>query len=122
MKNEITAIQNLIDNYFEGIYYGKIDKLESVFHEKSLLFGDIKGQPYLKSVAEYLKSVGNRESPHQKGEKFEMKTISIEKRNHIAFLKLQVPMLGYNYYDYISLIKNDDQWQIGNKLFTHVDK
>lgn len=122
MKNEITAIQKLIDNYFEGIYYGKIDKLESVFHKKSLLFGDIKGQPYLKSVAEYLESVGNRESPHQKGERFEMKTISIEIRNHIAFLKLEVPMLGYNYCDYISLIKNDGQWQISNKLFTHVDK
>jgi hypothetical protein len=31
-----------------------------------------------------------------------------------------LPMLGYNYYDFLSLSKISGRWQIVNKLFTNV--
>ena len=48
-----------------------------------------------------------------------MKIIGIDIMGKIAIAKLHVPMLGYNYYDYLSLAKVNDDWKIVNKLFTH---
>lgn len=36
-------------------------------------------------------------------------------------VKIQVFILGYSYYDYLSLFKTNNQWKIGNKIFIHMD-
>lgn len=113
-------IQTVITNYFEGIYYGDIEKLESAFHPQCLLVGEINGQPYFKTLPEYLNAVKNRKSPSESGEKFLMKILGIESVNDIATAKLHLPLLGYNYYDYMSLSRFDGQWKIVNKIFTNV--
>ncbi|MTI31265.1 nuclear transport factor 2 family protein [Xanthovirga aplysinae] len=118
--NNSKDIQALITNYFQGIYKGKIKELEKVFHPRALLFGDINGVPYFKSLADYIKGVKNRKSPHELGEEFKMKILSVEINGDMAIAKLHVPMLGFNYYDFISLAKVDGNWKIVNKLFTHV--
>lgn len=114
-------IEALIANYFEGIFEGDTDKLKACFHKNAYLYGDIKGVDYLKSSKEYLEGVKNRQSPKDLQETYKMKTIGIDIIGKIAMVKLQVPMLGYNYYDYLSLAKIDNEWKIVNKLFTHVD-
>ncbi|TWI85808.1 putative lumazine-binding protein [Lacibacter cauensis] len=119
-QQDIQQIQSVITNYFEGIYYGDIDKLSSAFHPQCLLIGDINGQPYFKSLEEYLHGVKNRKSPCDSGEQFQMKILGIEAVNDIASAKLHLPMLGYNYYDYMSLSRIEGQWKIVNKIFTNV--
>ncbi|WP_303316634.1 nuclear transport factor 2 family protein [Flavivirga abyssicola] len=119
-QENLTAIENLISNYFEGIYYGDVTKLESCFHENTYLFGDIKGVDYLKSINDYLEGVKNRQSPNDLNEPFNMKIIGIDIMGKIAMAKVHVPMLGYNYHDYLSLTKIKDEWKIVNKIFTHV--
>jgi hypothetical protein len=114
-------IVSVIENYFEGIYKGDIELLRSVFHRDTLLFGDIKGYSYQKNVDDYLAVVANRKNPKEIGELFQMKILSVEVLGTIAFVKVHVPMLGYNYYDYLSLLKFNQQWKIVSKLFTHVD-
>lgn len=119
-KEEIWNVENLINSYFEGIFNGDIEKLKVCFHERAYLYGDINGDEYLKSVGDYLDGVANRQSPKQLGETLNMKIIGIEIMGNIASAKLHVPMLSYNYYDYLSLVKVDGEWRIVNKLFTHV--
>lgn len=111
-------IQTTIKHYFDGIFYGDTSKLQSVFHPLSLLFGDIKGQPYLKNLEEYIEGVKNRKSPASLGEGFRMKIISIEILNQVAYVKLHCPMFDFNYYDYIAMNKIGGKWLIVNKLFT----
>ena len=120
-QNEVKAIEQLISNYFNGIFYGKVPLLASSFDRNAVIYGDIKGEDYLKDIPEYLAGVSNRKSPDELGEIFEMKIIGLDIMGKIAMAKLHVPMLGYNYYDYISLSKKDGEWKIVNKLFTHVD-
>ena len=69
-----------------------------------------------------LRSAGvkSRKSPDDLGEPFKMKTIGIDIMGNIAMVKLHVPMLGNNYYDYLSLIKTNNDWKIVNKIFSHV--
>ncbi|WP_024771422.1 nuclear transport factor 2 family protein [Aquimarina macrocephali] len=119
-QENIKEIENLITNYFEGIFYGDITKLESCFHKNVYIYGDIKGVDYLKSVNEYLEGVKSRQSPRDLNENLKMKIIGIDIMGKIAMAKLHVPMLGYNYYDYLSLTKINNDWKIVNKLFTHV--
>lgn len=121
MFNEsIKEIQTVISNYFEGIFYGDVAKLASVFHPQCLLTGDINNVPYFKTVPEYLDGVKNRKSPNELGETFSMKILGIEVLGSSAIAKLHVPMLGYNYYDFITLSRIDGKWVYVNKVFTNV--
>lgn len=120
-KENFNAIENLITNYFEGIFYGDVIKLGDCFHKNANIYGDIKGVDYIKNKAEYLEGVKNRQSPKDLNERLNMKIIGIDIMGKIAMVKLHVPMLGYNYYDYLSLTKIDDNWKIVNKIFTHVE-
>lgn len=118
-QENIREIESIINNYFEGIFHGDVSKLENCFHKNVVIYGDIKGVEYLKSVKEYLAGVKNRQSPKDLNEVFKMKIIGIDIMGKIAMAKLHVPMLGYNYYDYLSLVKINNNWKIVNKLFTH---
>lgn len=119
-QQDVEEIQAVITNYFEGIFYGDIKKLESAFHPQCLLFGDINGQPYLKNLPDYLEGVKNRKSPNELGENFRMEILGIEILNDMAYAKLHVPMLGYNYYDFITLSRISGKWVYINKVFTNV--
>ncbi len=120
-KEEINKIENLITDYFHGIYIGDVNLLGNCFHDNVYIYGDIKNVDYLKSIKEYLDGVKSRKSPRDLGETMEMKIIGIDIIGKIAMVKLHVPMLGYNYYDYLSLSKIAGDWKIVNKIFTHVE-
>ena len=114
------AIKTVISNYFKGIYNGDTTLLKDVFYEESYLFGDINGIPYLKTVTEYIDGVKSRKSPKDQGEAFKMNIFSIDIMGNNAIVKAQLPMLGFNYYDFLSLSKIGGDWKIVNKLFTNV--
>lgn len=120
-KENITAIERLVTNYFEGIFYGDTEKLRACFHNNTPIYGDIKGTDYFKSAEAYIEGVANRQSPNDLKESFNMKIIGVDIMGKIAMVKLHVPMLGYNYYDYLSLTKIGNDWKIVAKIFTHVE-
>ncbi|CAL2089748.1 Nuclear transport factor 2 family protein [Tenacibaculum sp. 190524A05c] len=116
----IKTIEQVITNYFEGIFYGEADKLDSCFTQTTIIYGDINGVPYQKSKEEYVNGVRNRQSPNELKETFNMNIVGIDVLGNTAMVKVHLPMLGYNYYDYLSLIKFGDDWKIVNKIFCHV--
>ncbi|MEQ8362861.1 MAG: nuclear transport factor 2 family protein [Cyclobacteriaceae bacterium] len=115
-----TLIKETIRNYFDGLFYGDIAKLKIAFAEDCYLHGDIKNIPYKKQLDEYFESVQNRKSPDELREIFRMDIISIEVLGRIAIAKLHVPMLGYNYYDFLSRALINGRWKIAHKLFVHI--
>ncbi len=114
-------IETVVSEYFNGIYSGNSEQLESVFYPEALLFGDIMGSPYFKTAKQYIEGVRNRKSPKELVELFKMEILSLEIIGNNAMVKAQLPMLGYNYIDLLSLSKINGDWKIVNKLFTHVD-
>lgn len=120
-KEHIKEIEDLIINYFEGLFDGDINKLKTCFHDTATVSGDIKGEEYFKTIEEFLEGVKQRQSPRDLNESLKMEIIGIDIIGQIAMAKLHVPMLGYNYYDYLSFSKIDGYWKIVNKIFTHVD-
>lgn len=116
----IEEVKILIQNYFEGIFYRDISKLENCFYHQAYIYGDVNSKLNSKTITKYIKIVKTRASPNDLEETFNMSVIGIEILGKTAIVKLHVPMLGYNYYDYLSLVKIKDEWKIVNKTYTHI--
>jgi hypothetical protein len=120
---EIKAITEVVENYyFKGIYEGDEILLGSIFHPGSLLFGDVKGQPYFKTVDLYLDGVKNRQSPKDSGKPFKGEILNIKVANSIAIAEINVKMYDFNYRDFLSFHKIDGKWIIVNKMLTDISE
>ncbi|MDW3192670.1 MAG: nuclear transport factor 2 family protein [Cytophagales bacterium] len=120
-EEHVKAIQKVIRAYFDGVYEGNIDKLQQSFAPEARLYGDIKGEAYAKTLDEYLAGVKGRKSPSELSEKFGMEIVGIEVVGNIALVKAHLRMLGFNYYDFLSLCIVNGDWKIVNKAFAHVE-
>ncbi len=120
---EIQAITDAIENYyFKGIYEGDALLLGSIFQPGTLLFGDVKGQPYFKTIDLYLDGVKNRQSPKDSGKPFKGEILHISVVNSIAVAELNVKMYDFNYRDFLSFHKINGTWLIVNKMLTDTSK
>ncbi|WP_241676548.1 nuclear transport factor 2 family protein [Flavobacterium pectinovorum] len=120
---DIAAITDIVENYyFKGIYEGDEMLLGSIFHPGTLVFGDVKGQPYFKTIDLYLDGVKNRQSPKDSGKPFKGEILNIKIVNSIAIAEISVKMYDFNYLDFLSFHRIDGQWIIVNKMLTDVSK
>ena len=111
----------LEQNYFEGIYQGNVDLLKQIFHPGTLVFGDINGVPYAKTLQQYLEGVASRQSPKDSGKPFKGEIISIKVVNSIAIAEVKVKMYDFYYYDLLSFHQIDGHWLIVNKMLTNLN-
>ena len=122
-KQEKAAITVILEEaYFKGIYEGNLDLLNKVYHTGTLLFGDVKGQPYAKTLDQYLDGVKSRQSPKDSGKPFIGKIISIKVVNTIAIAEVTVKMYDFNYHEYLSFHKLDGRWLIVNKMISDINQ
>lgn len=120
---EIAAIRDAVENYyFKGIYEGDVLLLGSIFYSGSFVFGDVKGQPYFKTVDLYLDGVKNRQSPKDSGKPFKGEILNIKVVNSIAIAELNVKMYDFNYRDFLSFHKINGKWLIVNKMLTDLSE
>ena len=118
-KEDSLAISEKLENsYFKGIYEGDINTLKTVYYPGTLLFGDVKGQPYKKNLAEYLDGVANRQSPKDSGKPFKGEIISVKVVNSIAIAEVKVTMYDFIYHEFLSFHKMDGQWLLVNKMIS----
>jgi Putative lumazine-binding len=122
-KQDVAAITSILeDYYFKGIYEGNLDLLNQVYYTGTLLFGDVKGQPYAKTLDQYLDGVKNRQSPKDSGKPFKGEIISLKVVNTIAIAEVKVKMYDFNYHEYLSFHKLDGRWLIVNKMISDVSQ
>jgi hypothetical protein len=119
-KDQHAIEQVLKDLYFKGIYEGDTNLLRQAFHQGTLLFGDVNGQPYAKTLDRYLEGVAGRVSPKNSGKPFKATILSIDVINSIATAKLNVQMYDFNYFNFLTLHQLDGHWLIISKTLTDV--
>lgn len=119
-QDSLAITQTLEEQYFKGIYTGDTNGLRQIYHPGTLLFGDVKGQPYAKTLDEYLDGVAHRQSPRDSGKPFKGTIISVDVINSIAVAKVQVRMYDFNYEEFLSFHKIDNRWLIVNKMISDV--
>lgn len=114
------AILTVLADYFNGLYTGDTELLRSVFDPDAALFAEIGGQSYHKRLDDYLEGVSQRESPEELGEPYQMKLLSLDVTHNIASARVHVPARGFNFYNYLTLLRRDGVWVIVNKTFADV--
>ncbi|MEH6438036.1 nuclear transport factor 2 family protein [Massilia sp. DD77] len=114
------AILVVLADYFTGLYTGDTDLLRTVFHPQAALFAEVRGQPYYKRVEDYLEAVELRAAPQERDEPYQMRVLSLNVTHNIATAKVHVPALGFNYVNYLSLVRMDGAWVIVGKVFADV--
>jgi hypothetical protein len=120
-KSDSTAIAQALGIYFEAIYEGDVKTLGSTFNAGTLLFGDVKGQPYAKTLDQYLDGVAHRQSPKDSGKPFKGDIIDIKVVQSIAVAEVKVKMYEFNYHEFLSFHKIDGKWLIVNKMISDVN-
>jgi len=122
-QTDATAIaQALEEYYFIGSYEGDLNKLNRIFHSGALLFGDVKGQPYAKTLKEWLDVVAHRQSPKDSGKPFKGDILNIKVVNSVAIAEVQVKAYDMLYHDFLSLHRIDGNWRIVNKIMSGVNQ
>jgi len=122
-KQDSMAIADALERYyFEGIYEGNLNLLNQIYNPGTLLFGDVKGQPYAKTLDQYLDGVKSRQSPKDSGKPFKGEIISVEIVNSIAVAQVKVKMYDFLYHEFLSFHKLDGRWLIVNKMISDVNK
>lgn len=120
-REESLAIRRALENYyFNGIYEGDLQALGNILNPGTLLFGDVKGVPYAKSLGQYLDGVKNRKSPKDSGKPFKGTILSVHVINSIAVANVHVKMYDFEYDEFLSFHKIDNRWMIVNKMITDV--
>jgi hypothetical protein len=122
-QQDSLAISQVLENeYLPGIYVGDVVKLRKIYHPGTLLFGDVKGQPYAKTLDQYLDGVEHRQSVKDSGKPFKGEILDIRVVNSIAVVALRVKMYDFNYREFLSFHKIDGKWLIVNKMISDVNE
>jgi hypothetical protein len=117
---DIQEIQELVQTYFDGLYDGQAEKMRAVFDPRAVVAGEVNGVPYYKSIDEYLAGVASRKSPREQGEPMDMELLGVEITANLATARLNVKMMGFNYYNYFSIIRQEKRWLVITKTLTNV--
>lgn len=120
--DETSIAQALEEYYFIGSYEGDLNKLKRIFHPGTLLFGDVKGQPYAKTLGEWLDLVANRQSPKDSGKPFKGDILNIKVVNSVAIAEVRVKAYDMLYHDFLSLHRIDGNWLIVNKIMSGINQ
>jgi hypothetical protein len=121
VKSNTAAISDILETrYFKGIYAGDVALLSTVYHPGTLLFGDVKGQPYAKNLEQYLDGVKNRQSPKASGKPFKGEILDIRVVNSIAVAEVKVTMYDFVYQEFLSFHQIDGKWLLVNKMIADI--
>lgn len=119
MSSDISAIEEIIQDYFDGLYEGDASKLEKIFHETCMWYhrdgSEVSAQP----VADRIASISQRPSPKSQDLERDDRLVTIEiAAPELAFARLNVQMPPRYFTDYMTLLKLPDVgWKIVSKTF-----
>jgi hypothetical protein len=117
----IAEITKLLQDYFDGLYDGDIDKFARVFHPDAHLYGT-DGETVTDWPRErYFEIIRGRASAREQGLKRHDAILSIHKagpNTALATVNCAIPPRYFT--DYLTLLRAKGQWRIISKTF-HTD-
>jgi hypothetical protein len=113
-SNEFESVMALVRDYFDGLHYGDVSKLRTIFHPDAYL----KAPGLRRSLEQWLDAVASRPVPDEQGQSYDFKLLSIEIIKDQAMVKLECPLFDHFYIDFLSLLKENGCWLIVNKMYS----
>jgi hypothetical protein len=119
MSSEVSAVEKVLQVYFDGLYEGDTKKLGEVFHSASHLYaagGDGKASDWPRG--EWFKMVEGRPSGKAKGSARADRIVSIDFSGPTtAFAKVECQIPPRYFTDYLCFLKVGGKWQVAQKVF-----
>ena len=114
----IVEIEKVIRTYFDLLYKGDKDLIETVFLPEANVSSLSNGKIVKIDMDGFRKRIAERRSPESIGEIRDDKIISIDIVSPTtAMVKVKCNILHNNYIDYLSLLKVSGKWRIISKVF-----
>ncbi len=116
-----TAHQNLLaalELYFDGLYFGDLDRLSLVFHPQAHYICATGPKLELLTMEHYFPRVAQRPSPSSRYEQRQDRVVSIDYAGPGTALAKVNCAIGDRYFtDFLNFIFIDNRWQIIAKVF-----
>ena len=112
--NEFGLVMDIIRDYFDGLHFGDVAKLQAIFHPDAFL----KAPRLRRSLKQWLDAVATRPAPAQQGKPYDYQLLAIEIIKDQAMVKLQCPLFDHDYVDFLGLLKENGRWLIVNKMYS----
>lgn len=124
MSSDVSAVEKVLQVYFDGLYEGDTKKLGEAFHPASHLYAPgADGKATDLPRGEWFKMVEGRPSGKAKGSARADRIVSIDFSGpHTAIAKVECQLPPRYFTDYLTLLKVDGRWQIISKTFHTVTK
>src|ERR1051325_1185977 len=118
MSEDIRAIEQVVQVYFDGLYEGDTNKIASASHEFSHLYvangGEVTDLPREK----WLDMVRSRPSAKSQNLPRRDRIVSIDMSGpETAFVKVECQIPPRYFTDYLSLLKLGNKWRVVSKTF-----
>jgi hypothetical protein len=116
-----SEIKDLLDRYFDVLYFQDMNEFDKVFHKDCVLYSAQGGELSIRPYAQYREAVANRQSPAEKGEKRDEKILMFDQISPtLALVKPQLELFGGVMQDYLNLVYLDGQWWVMAKMWEKV--
>ena len=117
-SGSIVEIEKVIRTYFDLLYKGNKDLIETVFLTEANVYSLSNGKIVKIDMDGFWKRIAERQSPESIGETRDDKIILIDISSPTtAMVKVKCNILHNNYIDYLSLFKVSGKWRIISKVF-----
>jgi len=121
MSSLFQEITEVLQVYFDGLYYSDTKRLAQVFHPNAIYVCAVDVPLKQLTMESYFPIVDQRPSPASRNEQRRDKIVSIELAGNVtAIARVECAIGSKHFIDLLTLIRVSDRWQIISKVF-HYD-
>lgn len=118
MNSKFEDVAEVLQAYFDGLYFSDVSILEKVFHPRAIYVTADETPTLIRSMDEYLPVVAKRVSPASREEPRRDVIEDIEfAGENTARARVRCSIGERDFVDFLSLIREDTQWKIVAKVF-----
>src|SRR5690606_27696076 len=96
-----------------GLHHADVARLDRIFDHRAQL----QAPGIRRSKQEWLALVASREVPAERGDAFAYRLLAVDLAGEQAMVRVHCPLLGQDYVDFLSLLKEQNCWRIVNKMY-----
>lgn len=111
--SDSVQIERLVEDYFTGLHRADRALLDTVFDDRAQL----QAPGIRRTKAEWLDLMVSRPVPAERGDAFAYRLEAIDLFGEQAVVRVYCPLLGREFVDFLSLLKEQGRWRIVNKMY-----
>lgn len=116
-----SAVVALMEHYFDGLYNADSNTLRRVFHPRLAYICATEGDALYLDLDSYMTRVEGRVPPAARQDRRDDRILEIAfASDRLARVEARMVMMGRQFHDVLTLIREDGEWRIVTKVFTYI--